>query len=273
MIHYQSESITVFQSHLQQTTSTVVATNDLVLVADPCWLPGEVEEIRRYVATIRGERPLYLLFTHADWDHIIGYRAFPEATVIASHAVHTYPETERQRKLDAIRNFDGNYYLERPYPIEFPAVDVVIEHDGQQVSAGSTTLTFYHAHGHERSGLFTVVEPLGVFLAGDYLSDAEFPFIYYSSTEYDRTLQKVEHILQTHAVRLLVPGHGSTTESVDEIRRRTDESQAYIAQVRECVQQDNQPELAAMINRWKFAPQLRRFHQDNIDLITRELQK
>ncbi|MBL0385721.1 MBL fold metallo-hydrolase [Tumebacillus sp. ITR2] len=272
MIHYRNENITVFQSHLQQTTSTVLQTPDLVLVVDPCWLPGEVEEIRQHVEAIRAGRPLYLLFTHADWDHIIGYRAFPDATVIASQAVHTYPDVDRQRKLDAIRNFDGNYYLDRPYPIEFPSVDLVIEHDGQLLTFGDTTLTFYHAHGHTRDGLFTIVEPLGVFLAGDYLSDAEFPFIYYSSTEYDTTMQKVEQILQTHNISLLVPGHGSATQHTDEIRRRTKESLAYIAQVRDCVQHDKQAELSAMIDPWKYAPQLRRFHQDNIDRITRELQ-
>jgi glyoxylase-like metal-dependent hydrolase (beta-lactamase superfamily II) len=271
MIHHRTDSITVFQSQLQQTTSTVLETPDLVLVVDPCWLPNEVEEIRRHVETIRAGRPLYLLFTHADWDHIIGYRAFPDATVIASAAVHTYPIEKRQRKLSSIEDFYSEQYIVPPYPVEFPTVDIVIEQEGQQVTVGATTFTFYHAHGHTMDGLFTIVEPLGVWLAGDYLSDAEFPFIYASSVEYDRTMHKVEHILQQHAVSLLVPGHGSVTTELEEMRRRQQEALAYIAQVRDCIQHDRQEELRAMIEHWTFARTLPRFHQDNIKLITSEL--
>ncbi|PWK14904.1 MBL fold metallo-hydrolase [Tumebacillus permanentifrigoris] len=271
MISYRARDITVFQSQLQQTTSTVLVTPDLVLVVDPCWLPEEVETIRQHVEAIRGTRPLYLLFTHADWDHIIGYRAFPDALVIASAAVHTYPEAQRQRKLSAIEDFYSENYIVPPYPVEFPTVDHIIEHEGQQLTIGETTITFYHAHGHTFDGLFTIVEPLGVFLAGDYLSDAEFPFIYYSSTDYERTMHKVEHILQHHEVSLLVPGHGSITEDCGEIRRRQQESLSYIAQVRDCILHDRPEELRTMIEHWTFARTFPRFHQDNINLITREL--
>lgn len=38
-IIYRDPNVTVFQSVLFQTNTTVVQTNDLVLVVDPGWLP------------------------------------------------------------------------------------------------------------------------------------------------------------------------------------------------------------------------------------------
>lgn len=54
----------------------------------------------------------------------------------------------------------------RNYPILFPELDIVIQEDGQQFHFGETTLTFYLAPGHTADGLMTVVEPLGILIAG-----------------------------------------------------------------------------------------------------------
>lgn len=56
----------------------------MVLLVDPTWLPHEVEEISDHVAHIRNVKPLYLLFTHSDYDHVLGYKAFPDAITIGS---------------------------------------------------------------------------------------------------------------------------------------------------------------------------------------------
>lgn len=192
MIQYQSEQVTVFQSELFQTTSTVIQTNEIVLIVDPNWLAGEVEAIKQYVNTIKRERDTYLLFTHGDFDHIIGYQAFPDAKVIGSAGLHHHPE--KKQKLEMIREFDAKNYISRNYPIEFPMVDIVIHEDGQQLQLGNTSITFYLAPGHTADGLITVVESLGVMIAGDYLSNFELPFIYDSAKAYVQTLEKAKQI-------------------------------------------------------------------------------
>lgn len=121
MIHYRTEILTVFRSALYQTTSTVLHTPDAVVVVDPCWLPHEVAEIQQYVCQFKGDRPLYQLFTHADFDHIIGYRAFPGAEVIATEELLHYPD--KAKKLRLIAEFDAQNYIDRGYPIDFPHVD------------------------------------------------------------------------------------------------------------------------------------------------------
>ena len=81
-IIYRDPNVTVFQSALFQTNTTVVQTNDLVLVVDPGWLPQEVNAIRQYVDEIRGFKPVFLLFTHSDYDHIMGYKAIDADRVL-----------------------------------------------------------------------------------------------------------------------------------------------------------------------------------------------
>ncbi|MCB0617239.1 MAG: hypothetical protein KDC41_00600, partial [Saprospiraceae bacterium] len=84
-------------------------TSGLLLLADPTWLPSEVAAIRTEVDRLGRERPLHLLFTHSDYDHILGYGAFPEARTIASEAFVRNPEAENT--LEQIRKFDDDYYL------------------------------------------------------------------------------------------------------------------------------------------------------------------
>jgi glyoxylase-like metal-dependent hydrolase (beta-lactamase superfamily II) len=202
MLVHSFDNLTVFQSALFLTNAAVIDGLDFVLVIDPTWLPQEVEEIAHYVSSIRADCPVYLLFTHSDFDHILGAGAFPDATTIASQAFIDNPDKER--KVSQILAWDSEYYIRRPYEIRYPEIDISIVDDGQAVTIGETRLTFYHAPGHNLDGLFTVIEPQGILIAGDYLSDIEFPYIYHSSTAYETTLAKLDLILEKHKVNILV---------------------------------------------------------------------
>lgn len=241
MIHYQKDSLTIFQSALQQTTCTVFEGNDFILVVDPNWLPQEIEEIQQHVQTRSQSKEVYLLFTHGDFDHIIGYQAFPNAKVIGSIGLQQHPHKEK--KVNLAIEFDQSNYIERSYPIAFPEVDIVITEDGQKVQLGDTILTFYLSPGHTHDGLFTVIEPHGIWIAGDYLSDFELPFINDSVVNYQQTLQKAERILSSHVVNILIPGHGKLTEDRNEIRRRIDTSQNYLNRLIQAVKNSDEEEL------------------------------
>jgi len=120
MIQYKNPHVTVFQSALFCTTATVVQTADFVLVVDPNWLPGEVEAIRHFVEMEEAGRPVYLLFTHSDYDHIIGYGAFLQATVIASEAFRQNPGKEKI--IEEIRTWDEGNYIAAPTPSNTPVL-------------------------------------------------------------------------------------------------------------------------------------------------------
>jgi len=262
--------LTVFQSALFQTTSAVVEGEGFVLVADPTWLPREVEEIAAFVRDVRAGRSLYLLFTHSDYDHILGGGAFPDAVTIAGRAFAYNPNKERS--VQKIRDWDSEYYVQRPYDIRYPQVDIVAAHDGQELVFGETRLTFYEAPGHTPDGLFSVIEPHGVLIAGDYLSDIEFPFISQSSTAYEKTLGKLDGIWERHAVRVLVPGHGRVATSREEMRHRQRQSLDYIHALRRHLASGDRAAIDALLEQYAFPQGMKTFHEENRRLMQAEIQ-
>jgi hydroxyacylglutathione hydrolase len=266
LIQFKNDNMTVFESQLFKTTSTVIQTDDCVIVVDPTWLPREIGKIRRYVDQIKGQRPVYVVLTHSDWDHVIGYGAFRDATVVASQELSE--GKDRKQVLEQINAFDDQYYLDRDYPILYPQVDIPVREDGQRLHIGKTSLTFYRAAGHTSDGLFVVVEPLGVWIAGDYLSDVEFPYIYFSSKEYEHTLAKTDLILDTHQVHFLVPGHGHVAENSEEILRRKRASLHYIKELRNAVLAGRDG--LDLINGYPYLGVMKKFHETNVELVRRE---
>ncbi|HSO58857.1 MAG TPA: MBL fold metallo-hydrolase [Paenisporosarcina sp.] len=269
MIAFQKDGLTVFQSALWKTTSSVIETNDLILVVDPTWLPLEVQEIQEHVAHIRNGKDVYLLFTHGDFDHIIGYHAFPDAKVIGSKGMHEHPR--KQYKLDLIQSFDNEYYVERPYAIEFPTIDMVIEKDGQQLVVGDTSITFFLSPGHTHDGLFTIIEPLGIWITGDYLSDFELPYLFDSAKAYLETLQKARMILDSYSAEILVPGHGHVTESKEEMTQRVELAQDYLDRLIDAVKNDDAEAIIELENEMSFPSNFTKgCHEGNVVIVKKE---
>ena len=253
------------------TTATVIDTPDLVLVVDPTWLPEEIANIRYHVNSICGEKPIYLLFTHSDYDHIIGYNAFPEAFTIASRAF--VENAAKEATLEQIRNFDDEYYIRRWYAIEYPEIDIVVEEDGQVFQVGDTKLTFWLAPGHNPDGIFTLVTPGNFLLAGDYLSDVEFPYIYHSSVQYEQSLEKVSKVLDQYKPEYLIPGHGHVTDENWEMHRRVEDSRDYILELRAHLINGTSYPLERLLLRYHFPKIMTKFHKENIALIRKELEE
>ncbi|MDQ0900471.1 MULTISPECIES: MBL fold metallo-hydrolase [unclassified Paenibacillus] len=269
MITYQNEHTTVFQSALYQTTSTVVLTKEMVFIVDPNWLPNEVDEIRNYVDSVKGDRDLYLLFTHGDFDHIIGYKAFPGAKTIGSYALSCHPK--KDFKIALIQEFDRKHYINRNYPVEFPVLDIIISEDAEELRIGDTLLTFYKSPGHTPDGLFTVIEPLGIWITGDYLSDFELPFIYHSAQAYKETLNKASQILDQHSIELLVPGHGQVTINLAEMKRRLDMSSDHLERLIKAVIAKDEHAIAALGDEHAYKSSFtEECHAENIRIIAQE---
>ncbi|PRY82956.1 MBL fold metallo-hydrolase [Alkalibacterium olivapovliticus] len=230
MLHFQKGNLTVFQSALYKTTTAIIDTKQAMIMTDPNWLPEEIEEIRHYIDERLGERKLYIIFTHSDFDHVIGAGAFPEAFVIASKAFHQ--DRHKKQSIKDMYAFDEKHYIERSYTHSYPTVDRLITMDGDKLKLGEVTLRFFMAPGHTDDGLLTVIEPYGILLSGDYLSDVEFPFIYSNYKDYVKTIEKTESIFNDFEVHCHVPGHGNATDSGDEIKERIAFSKYYLHQLR-----------------------------------------
>lgn len=263
-IQFLRKGVTVFTSALYQTTSTLIETPNAVFLIDPNWLPFEINRIRSYLESVIGKRKLYLIFTHSDYDHIIGYRAFPGASVIASRAFDRKPD--KQRDIAQAEQFDRDHYIQREYPITYPDVDIVIANDGKARHYSGTVLTFYQARGHTAEGMYILVDPHGVWVAGDYLSDVEFPFVEESFDAYRKTMAKTERILRLHQVEYLIPGHGTVARSKEEMLRRRDHALEYLDDVESHVEQALPFPEEKYRRRYPFWSSLRRNHEANLAL-------
>jgi len=267
MLQYKSNNLTVFQSALYKTTSAIIETKNSMIMTDPNWLPEEVETIRDYVNQHKRDRELYIIYTHSDFDHIIGAGAFPEAKVIASEEFDSNPH--KSEIIQQNHDFDQKYYLQRSYCHEYPSVDFVITNDGQKLELGDITLTFYKAPGHTNDCLFTVVEPYGIFLSGDYLSDVEFPFIFGGYRDYVKTIAKAEFIYKNHDVAVQVPGHGVTTEDPKEMEDRLVFSKYYLQNLAS----ENETLEIELSQKYLFFDGMRSIHESNKEFAKQELEK
>lgn len=272
-IQISNPHLTVFESALYRTTSTVVKTPDLVLIVDPNWLPEEVATVKQYALDIRGNRPLYLLFTHSDYDHIIGYRAFTGAEVIASQAF--VENADKEKVIQQIKDWDEGFYVERSYPIEYPEVNIIAKEDGQVVKIGGTTFTFYLAPGHTGDGLFTIVSwnEQRIWLLGDYLSNVEFPFIYHSSYDYEKTLSKAENMIKNWGGGVSIPGHGDATSDLADMQQRINDSRNYIQQLRNSIKLAQEFPTDTLWEKYSFRKGMERYHGGNIILMREEESK
>src|SRR5699024_10108326 len=102
MVQFHKGNVKVFQSALFLTTSAVVETEEAIIMTDPNLLPQEIEQIKDYVDERKTDKQqLYIIFTHRDFDHIIGSGAFPDAKVIASKELD-----ESQDKKDVMKEIE-----------------------------------------------------------------------------------------------------------------------------------------------------------------------
>lgn len=271
MIIYKNRDIAIFQSPLFQTNASIIETEEMVLVVDPTTLPHEIIEVRNYVSNIRRHRPVYVLFTHSDYDHILGYNSIEDVSYIGSERMMS--RDDKKRIVEQIKSFDDQYYLIRDYEVSYPHIDYVVDKDGQQLIIGNTTITFYTSPGHTDDGLFAVIEPMGILVSGDYLSDIEFPYIYHNSYDYESTMAKVDTILTNHAINLLVPGHGNPTKDRQEIIKRKISSLEYIHELRSALENDDEERADKLLNEWQFLGVMSEYHKGNKDLMKRELKK
>ena len=237
-IQFEHNGITVFESSLYRTTSTVIELGQSILIIDPNWLPIEIDYIKKYITLKYQNHEKYILFTHSDYDHIIGYGAFPGAKVIATAAFSA--NNSNHIILDQILEFDRKFYIERNYPITYPVTNIIIGEDFYSYSIGNFECIFFNAPGHATDGVFTIIPAKNLWIAGDYLSNIEIPLIDDNYESYIKTLQKAMEIFTEYRdVHILIQGHGDMTSERTEILQRIKNDISYLKMLKEYVSYPN----------------------------------
>lgn len=269
LIQRKQPCLTLYESALFRTVTTLLEGDDFMLLVDPNWLPQEVEFIAEEVRRRSRGRKLYLLFTHSDYDHIIGYRRFPGAETIASAAFTENPDEEKI--LTQIREFDDAYYLRRSYSIEYPTIRHAMAGQGSVLPLGAETAHFYQAPGHNRDGILTFLPERGVLIVGDYLSNIEFPYLYHSVADYRATLDRLEQLIGSGGVRLLITGHGDATDDRKEMERRLLDSREYLDALEGSLREDTPFAAESLFQRYGFPKVMADFHAGNVKLMQQHI--
>lgn len=269
-IQYQDKNLIILESELYRTTTSIIVEKDYILLVDPNWLPREIEYIHKKIAQIQENKKKYLIFTHSDYDHIIGYGKFKDYKTIASK---DFVENEnKNQSIQHIKEFDDYYYIQRNYEIIYPKIDISIEKDCN-LKIGEDSYHFYLASGHTKDSLIIFNQSKGILIAGDYLSNIEFPYIYYSSRDYKNTLQTFTKIIHTEKVKTLVPGHGDFTDNSQEINRRIQESSQYIDELEQSILKNTEFDVEKLLKKFSFPLVMKNYHEANVLLMKKELLK
>jgi glyoxylase-like metal-dependent hydrolase (beta-lactamase superfamily II) len=195
-------------SRAYQTTCTLVRSGGEAFCIDSPVFPDELE-ILPAIAEQAGFGIVGMLATHADWDHLLGRYAFPEAPIgcaetTAARLIAHPGEVQRE-----LREFDDEFYVERPSPLSLPGAQTlpVPGHCG----IGELELELHPADGHTEDGMAVWIPWARVLVAGDYLSPVEIPAVY-SARAYLATLARLEPLVEQ--ADHVVPGHGAPIDGV-----------------------------------------------------------
>jgi glyoxylase-like metal-dependent hydrolase (beta-lactamase superfamily II) len=199
----------VVTSRLWQTTCTLVKSGGEAFCIDSPILPDELELLPA-VAAQADFRVVGCLATHADWDHVLGRYAFPEAPLGMAESSAGRLRNEPGAAQRELRDFDEEWYVERPFPLALPAAQSLPVPG--RCGIGERELELHPADGHTMDGMALWVPWAGVLICGDYVSPVEIPWISPggSVSAYLATLARLEPLVEqaTH----VVPGHGGVMD-------------------------------------------------------------
>jgi len=189
-----------FESALWATSSLLLAKDGEAVLVDPCISTEEVGRVAARADEL-GVRVVAVLATHADWDHVCGFAAFPDAEAVLGEA--SAARVESGRSWQRIQEAAAEYGLEVAGP---PRVDRRLE-VGRAHAVGPFTVETLPLPGHTPDGVGYRIRELDLLAVGDHLSAIEFPFVT-SAAAYRATLAGLIDLLRRDPPARVVVGHG-----------------------------------------------------------------
>ena len=218
--------VLVFTSQVWQTACTAVRGGDEGFLIDSPIYPDELEALPGMLEQA-GFPVSGLLATHADWDHLLGCMAFPDAPLGCGESSARRLEREPGAAQRELRQFDEEYYVRRPRPLALRGIQE-LPIPGHLSLGVERELELYPAAGHTADGIAIWIPWARVLVCGDYLSSAEIPMISEggSVAAYRATLERLRPLVEQ--AQSVVPGHGGFLPG-KEAARVLGEDQAYLA--------------------------------------------
>jgi glyoxylase-like metal-dependent hydrolase (beta-lactamase superfamily II) len=198
--------VIVVVSRAYATSATLVRGGGEAFLIDSPVFPDELEVLSAVAA--QAEFPVVgLLATHADWDHLLGGYAFPEAPLGAAETSAARLMNEIGTPQRELRAFDEELYVERPKPLALSGAQQLPVPG--HVGVGERELELHPADGHTEDGMAVWAPFARVLIAGDYVSPVEIPMLSEggSLNAYVATLLRLAPYVEQ--ADYVVPGHGA----------------------------------------------------------------
>jgi glyoxylase-like metal-dependent hydrolase (beta-lactamase superfamily II) len=201
--------VLVATSRIFQTACTIVRDGDECFVVDSPVLPDELDVLPALLEQA-GFPFSGLLATHADWDHLLGRLAFPDAALGVAETTAARLTAEPGDAARRLRRFDDELYLERPAPLSLGQVQALPVPG--HLDVGSQTIQLHPTEGHVVDGMALWLPWARVLVAGDFLSPVEIPMISRggSRSAYLATLERLRPLVEQ--ADHIVAGHGGAID-------------------------------------------------------------
>ena len=197
-------------SGIWQTTCTAVRAGGEAFLIDSPVLPAELEALPSLLDQAAFPAVQGLLITHADWDHLLGRYAFPDAGLGCAESSAQRLRDEPGAVQRVLRAFDAEHYVERPGPLALAGVQELPVPG--RCELGNRELELHPAPGHTADGMAILAPWADLLCCGDYLSPVEIPTLPPGgSHDYRETLGRLRKLVER--VETVVPGHGTPQSS------------------------------------------------------------
>jgi glyoxylase-like metal-dependent hydrolase (beta-lactamase superfamily II) len=218
----------VFVSRYWQTTCTAVRAGNEGFVIDSPVYPDELEALGG-VLEQAGFPVSGLLATHADWDHLLGRIAFPDASLGCGESTARRLAAEPGDAQRELRDFDDEQYIDDRPPLALGGVQSLPVPGRLGLGAGEPEreLELHPADGHTADGTAFYISWLQTLICGDYLSPVEIPWLSPggSAEAYLATLERLRVLVER--AETVVPGHGRP-QRPEQALKLLDEDVAYL---------------------------------------------
>jgi glyoxylase-like metal-dependent hydrolase (beta-lactamase superfamily II) len=201
--------VLVAVSRIFQTACTIVRDGDECFVIDSPVLPDELDVLPALLEQA-GFPFSGLLATHADWDHLLGRLAFPDASLGVAETTAARLKAEPGDAARKLRSFDDELYVERPGPLSLGQVQALPVPGHLEV--GSQTIELHPTEGHVVDGMALWLPWARILVAGDFLSPVEIPMLSRggSRSAYLATLERLRPLVEQ--ADHVVAGHGGAID-------------------------------------------------------------
>lgn len=204
------EDVLLATSAVYQTTCTIVRSGDEAFVIDSPVYPSELDLLPTLLQ--QAGFPLTgLLATHADWDHLLGRLAFPDAPLGVAETTAARLRASPGEAARRLRAFDDEHYVERAGPLQLGDVQALPVPG--HLDIGERSLELHPTGGHTADGMAVWIPWARVLVCGDHVSPVEIPMLSAGGavSEYRATLRRLAPLAEQ--ADHVVPGHGAVLDA------------------------------------------------------------